>query len=805
MRILLSIILLSTSFSEPRENTRTGLHIISEKALYCSAAAALGTVSILSRLVGEVSLFSPLSSSIGNECLLLSELSGSAAHDIFAHMFKGSSSFSSADSWYANKMRLSQVPAYSSEEKKLLHFLEKRWLAKATGFFSSAVNWVYPCFGVFMQVHPESTSHYARNPWNKLSEIYEKRVEAWKAALPHPYHLTLLLTGPSGVQNYLPSYLDVPQGEKIQTTMRRLALKRRTAHSKIVVDLTHIFSDNQEEWCQIWNDYQAQFSQACAEHGINPKKLLCIQRLQQEEIGGIRLLPLETSSPKRIERHYRSLLKWISHFGLTANRIELDRLPLSSPTSMQSYSETPLPSKDAFVSYLTSFEQNWKSKHPQKTLMLQGTLQTFKGLFARLSEDNWQEIISSPTKSQVVGHTFVKIKEQLELLAANREVLFFDTTSHLEELHAHLSALLEIFSPFISEDFPNIYRNALTNIPTNLKSLTSGAVHASGMTSVAGILKAMERTLGKAPRVLYGENTYFECIMLAQRFSNATSILEATEKDWEHVDLIFAQFNPALKRIDLPPTEYHVEQIAETLHKSLKAREKPLTLAIDCTLDYIDSLRVGKVLEEFKEEIEAGRLNVVCYRSGIKFDLFGMDNYSGAPFYMIHNQDPQWSFFDALLTDPALQTDRLSLNWFCLAYQSAAPQLELYRKQIFDNTRALLNKVPSRLFNPNSNYRIVFVEQDADVAFLDIKISGLFHQMKGAMLVGGNLYMKCMEAGHPIFYRPSLGFYHPNFTMLFSEENTTIRLTLGIDPAQVDVLTRCFEMIDTLNGRERAL
>jgi hypothetical protein len=56
-----------------------------------------------------------------------------------------------------------------------------------------------------------------------------------------------------------------------------------------------------------------------------------------------------------------------------------------------------------------------------------------------------------------------------------------------------------------------------------------------------------------------------------------------------------------------------------------------------------------------------------------------------------------------------------------------------------------------------------------------------------------------MEGGQPIFYRPSLGFYHPNFTMLFGEENTTIRLTLGLDPAQVDILAECFEKIDALN------
>ncbi len=792
MRALLSIIFLLTCFFHP-----TALQKISEKALYCGAAAALGSVSIVSHLGWEMSLLSPLPSSIGNECLFLSQLSGSAARHSFAHMFKGSSSYASEESWLANKMRLSQVPAVSKEEHQLLDFLEKRWLAKATGFFSTAVKWIYPCFGISMQVHPESTSHYARNPWNKLSKTYENRVEAWKASLPHPSHFPLILTRSSGVQDYLPTYIDVPPEENIPTTIQRLALKMQTARSKVVVDLTQIFPTdiNQTEWLQIWNGYQEQFSQACKEQGLNPKKLLFIQRMQQEDLGGIRLLPLTASSAQRVERHYRSLLKWISHFGLTANRIELDRWPLSSCNSFKSGALAPLPPKEEFLASLAFIEQNGKSADPQKALMFQGALQTLKGLFTNLSEDKWHEIINSPAKSRVVEFTWAQIKKEFQY----EDSLFFDTASRLEQIHAHISALLEIFSPFARDDFPAIYRNVL-NIPAPLKPLASCAVHASGMTSVGGILKAMERTLGKAPRVLYGENTYFECILMAERFSQASSILNATVDDWQSADLILAQFNPALKRIDLKPTEYHVEQVAETLHKALRAeREKPLTLALDCTLDYIDSARVGKILEEFQNEIEAGRLNVICYRSGLKFDLFGMDNYCGAPFYMIHNQDPYWSSFSRLLTDPALQTDNLSLNWFCLAYQSAARELDLYRKQIFENTRALLNKVPARLFSENSPYRIVHVAKDADVAFVDIKISGLLHQLKGSLLAGGSLFLKCMEAGHPIFYRPSLGFYHPNFTMLFSEENTTIRLTLGIDPDQVDVLTRCFEMIDKLN------
>ncbi len=777
------------------------LRQISEKAVYLTAGGAIGALSLFAYTGSKF----PTESIQQNEYLLLKDLCKSVTHHIFSQAFTPKTTTAPQFSWAVNHEFLSQIPTSTYEEKKLLVFLENRWLAKSTGFFSSLVNWITPCFGVSVQINPESTSHYARNPWNKISETYQKRAELWKKFLPQPPEFPLVLTRPSDLGDYLPSYVSVAKGENVQTTVDKLAAKNKK--TKVILDVSSLFPENlttQREWLKVWKRYQSKLVKACDKEQISLNKILCVQRLQQDALGGLRILPFDCSSSKKVERDHRYLLKWVSTFGLTANRLELDRClfpstyPLTKNTSPNlTYARQ---SKETFLLQVSNFLHGWNSSHPQKKLMVHGTLQALQGLFARLSNARWNEIVKCPTRSHVVQLGFNKIQEELKLLLEEKEeTLFFDTASHLEQIHASLSSFLEVFSPYCESDFASIYKERLTKIPEPLKPLTSAGVHSSGMTSVAGIFKAVEKALGRPPHVLYGENTYFESIHMAQDVGQAVSVLEATEDDWNGVDLILAQFNPALKRIDLKPTEYHVEPIANVVTKALRGK-RPLTLAIDCTLDYIDSSRVGELLEQFQDEITTGLLNVVCFRSGLKFDLFGMDNYSGAPFYMIHNGGLHWSSFDRLLKDPVLQTDTLSLNWFCLAYECAAPYLELYRKQIFDNTRALLENVPKRLFDENSKYRIVFCNAAADAAFVDVKISGPYHEMKGAGLVGGSLYLKCMEAGHPIFYRPSLGFYHPNFTMLFSEENTTIRLTLGLDPSQVPVLTRCFEIIDGLNG-----
>lgn len=777
----------------------TIFELVTKKALYFGAGTAFSALSFFARTAGALCLMTPWSSTIGNEWLLFSHLTLSLASRAFAEIYKGSSLSLchevplSYHSWKLNQMLLSKIPASSDQERELLHFLEKRWLAKSTGFFSTMVDWICPCFGVAVQIHPETSHSYARLPAAHLSQTYQNRVDHWKKMLPHPKKYPLILTRPFDFQKYLPSYLEVAEDETFQTTAKRLSPTATT------LDLTLLFENIKEEkaWLKKWKSYRSSLIEACAPYHLDLSQLFCIQRMKQEGIGGIRLLPLDEARSDQLHQH---LLSWISTLGLSANRIELDRWPASSlPSEAKESSAIPLQSKEKWSAF---FHNSWKSTHPQKAILIDATFQLLNGLLAKISHDEWEKLSSSTTRASVAELSFIKIKEKLERLQEEeKSQSFFETASQIELIHADLSSLLEIFSPFKNEEFPAIYKNLLTSIPEALKPLTSCAIHSSGMTSFGGIFKAVQTMIGKAPRTLYGENSYYECINTAERIADASPTQEASEKEWKEVDLILAQFNPVIKRTHTRVIRHHAEKVAEMIRLALKEREgKPLTVALDCTIDYIDSPRVAKLLEEFQNEILEGSLNIIGYRSGLKFDLFGMDNYCGAPLFMIHNQERKWSHFEMLLTDPALQTDRLSMNWFSLAYQNAAPQLEFYRKQIFDNTRALLNQLPSQLFSENSGYRIVPVDADADPVFIDMKVSVPLHSIRGAMLAAGCLYLRCMEGNHPIFYRPSIGFYHPNYTLIFDKPYTTIRLTLGLDPSQIDLLRDSFQIIHSLNG-----
>ncbi|OGN63807.1 MAG: hypothetical protein A3E80_06820 [Chlamydiae bacterium RIFCSPHIGHO2_12_FULL_49_9] len=758
-------------------------HGIVQKTLYFGLGAALESASCLTY---GLSFLLPNKS----ECLLLSDLLTTIAKPVFAHALKRSASGSippSQLSWKLNEALLSQIPANSKEDEELLLFLKNRWLAKSSGFFAKAIDWVYPCFEVVVQRHPTTTSSYARDPASKPSETYQLRVDAWKQSLPYPTNYPLILTRPFDLQSYLPSHLSCQPDEPIEKTLNLLPQKERS-----ILDLTPIFSVSPDEkWLEIWKSVQADLKKACKARGIPPERLLCIQKMEGKKIGGICLLPLSEGA---LEENNEYLLRWISSLGLTATPIELDRSEapeIFSPSQQKnsSVSKEPFPSNQAP-----------KIDHPQKALMIQGAFKLLQSLFGHISDETREKIERSSTRSAIAKLSISRIKKRLE---AGEKISFFDTALDLEQIYADFSFLLELFSPFEPQDFAPIYQRALQSIPLKLQPLTSCSLHASGMTSLAGIFRAAEKSFGHPLRILYGENAYFECIETASQIGKAISLEEASLEDLKEADLLLAQFNPALKRTYLDATEYRVEKVGEVLRSLFSVRgKKALILALDCTFDFIDSPRVGELLTEFSNEIQEGLLNVVCYRSGLKFDLFGMDNYAGAPFYMIHSQDAKWSPFNLLLRDPVLMADRLSLNWFCIAYKTVAQELDLYRKQIFDNTRALLESVPKRLFEKSSKYRIVPVEEDADPTFIDIKISGPAHNIRGAAIVGGCLYTKCMQEGHPIFNRRSVGFYHPNFSIIFGPQNATIRLTLGLDPDQVSVLRRCFDLIDQLNGGE---
>jgi len=697
-------------------------------------------------------------------------------------------------SWQENFQQLAQIPTQNPEDEKLLHFLQERWLAKVAGFSSFAIDWVYPCFGIQIQTHPGTNHSYARLLTSHICNAYTQRMEAWKSSLPHPSYFPLILTRPLDPKEYFPSYVEVSSLEEIPQLIAEDTL----------FDVSPLFSESPDRWMNDWDTLAPLLTQACLDSKIDPEKIMCLQRVDQEDIGGLRLLHLKGQSQKGLEKQHQMLLEWLSALGLGANRVELDRWPAALSGALSKPVEKPSSAlhaqRQTLLAILALCNQNWNHAPSYKKVMLQGALHILQGLLAQITEEKWAIIETHPTKEAVVSLALSKIQKELDHLAQNTEIPFQQLTGTLETIHADLSSLLEVLTPFTADHFPPIYRNLLyaeKNIPQDLFPLTSCGIHTSGMASLAAIVKAAEKTVGQRPSVLYGDNTYFECAHFMHKVTDARSMNDATDEDWAKADLLVAQFNPVLKlRGDFA---YKVEEVAESLRKCLKAKNQaPLTLALDCTIDFLHSPHVENLLAEFAPEIQQGTLNLIGFRSGNKFDLFGMDNYCGAPLFMVHSGESKWHFFDDILTEKGIQADRLSLQWFCSAYQFASAELDLYRKHIFANTRSLLSQVPKTLLDSKAPYHVSPAEPEADLAFLDIKVTGPFNAYKCSAFVAAPFFLTNLEAGHPMFNRPSLGFYHANCKIHFIGDCSVIRLTLGLDPSEVDLFASCLQKVAEL-------
>lgn len=604
-------------------------------------------------------------------------------------------------SWKMNADRLSQIPTTTKEERDLIHFLQNRWLSKTAGFGPTLLP-------PPLQLHPQTSNSYARDPSHNLPPRYKEVIEQWQQEHPYP----LILTVPGAIVEHFPTYFsaDTP----LESLPQDLAI--------------YDFTSCPEKWERLSPTLEKR------DH------LICIKRVQKGNVEAICLLSNE-------EQHKR-LLTWISRAGLTANWIELDRL----------HFEQPLPSSP----------------------LLTGSLSLMKGFFQEISNEKWEKVQASPVLSQIASISFQKIEQELERLRT--ATTLFEQAGILEQMHAAFLPLVEIFSPFYESDFTPILKNALTKVPERLLPHIHATVHMSAMTSLTAILKSLETE--KPLHVLYGQNSYFETIDVAYTKTCAKPVSQASTEDWKEVDLLLIQFNPVIQkeRFDLDP--YSVEEVIPMVQKALEIRrEKPLTVALDCTFDFIDSPRTALLLETFEREILEGKLTVICYRSGVKFDMWGLDNVCGAPFWVV-SRAPHPRLFD-----PLYKTDTLSWNWFCLAYTFGAEELDRYRATIFSHSRQLLQRLPPSLFEGGS-FRVIPACENVDPAFIDIKICGPLHSLKSYFLLA-YLSWSAHHQGHPLFFRPSLGFYHPNAGLFPTERCSTIRLSLGLDPREIETFSRC--------------
>jgi len=262
----------------------------------------------------------------------------------------------------------------------------------------------------------------------------------------------------------------------------------------------------------------------------------------------------------------------------------------------------------------------------------QSTLDLVKGLLAEIPEDKWIRLNADPQKRQIIQTSLFRLLEHLTI-AENNMSNFTKFTQAIELAHCEIATLLAITTPFNENDFSEIFNQQLYHVPPELRNFVKSGITKSAMNTFAGINAAIISQQPHLERV-YGKGSYFEEIQFIGDQRSTEEVLENPKID--HVDLYVGEFNHNIS-LDQNLNEYQATDIIGEVEALLAAKPNTehMTVAVDCTIDFLHSKRANTLLEHFSKEIQEGKLNFVFFRSGQKFDMLGMDNYYGAPFYMI--------------------------------------------------------------------------------------------------------------------------------------------------------------------------
>lgn len=446
--------------------------------------------------------------------------------------------------------------------------------------------------------------------------------------------------------------------------------------------------------------------------------------------------------------------------------------------------------KTSLFQRFTTFAESKRlfKQQPEIAILGRSTLDLVKGLLSEIDEKKWKKLNDNVNVRVLLQTSLFKLMQHLAQ-AENNNQNFAKFTQAIELAHAEIATLLTLIAPFSEQDFSDIYRKQLTFIPKEFQDNLRIGIANSGMNAFAGINTCVLKGNGKLERV-FGEGVYYEEVAFIGKKRDVSNILK--QEKIEAIDLYVGEFNHNIN-VSQKHFHYTAGDIEGDIEKLLqtKTKTKHLTVAVDSTIDFVQSSKAESLLKRFHKEIEEGKLNVVFFRSGQKFDMFGMDNYYGAPFYIVNNGDKQWDSFNMMLDEDVFKTDPLSVQWFCLVNKYAPEALEQYQERIIENTRTILEHVPESL-KPSEyeagTIQVSTVDSKMDPTFIDIKILDDNPEDRADKIVK-MFFKKFVDSDSKAHARNSFGFYHPNIDVIPDPEDgcyRNIRINPGLDPKDND-------------------
>ncbi|PJD94373.1 MAG: hypothetical protein CK425_11605 [Parachlamydia sp.] len=749
--------------------------------------------------------------------------------------------------WHLNLalMRDAHKKTQDPDLKKQIEFLSTNYLDKAATTHLNALKWLDWRLPQMFQDGPESNCNYHRMGSRMQLDAGSKINENLAFGIESPF----ILTDTSDFEELLPLKFTVLDSKSKRAEWAEIITNKLKMHftqfspnykdgfdsflhSGFLIDMTSEMSESikthrdahkegffKDQYTQFTQDLNALIALSVEkvmeekpELKLSRRRLrkfvqentITVCRTQIDQVTGIKILPIfHHLKGDNLAKHHAILLDFMDLTGIFIGAINMRRyiredFNLRRDIHYAVNGVNPLYFKDpqefTQLAVFRRFSEKVKSEalikaKPHVTILGKAILQLTEGLAREISPDKWESLNQDPATREIVQSSLFRLKEQL----ANAELFIDDYKKYaqaVELAHYEIGTLLELTRPFTPADFPSIYANQLRGVPPSLRPYIQASLGKTAVNTFAGLNAALLET-NRNPTCVYGNGFYYEQAAFVGIDHTLKEALE--DPRVESIDFYGCQFNPNLE-ILTDHSHYEAGQIEADIREifAKKPATKHLTVTIDCTIDYFNSPKSQALLSAFEEEIKSGKLNVVFFRSGQKFDMLGVDNYYGSPFYLVNNGSPQWDAYNALLTKKSHQTDLLSLQWFCLSSRYASDEIDDYRRLIFANTKEILKNVPDVL-KPRETVqklRVSTVDEAMDPCFVDLKVLGKFHKLRSYLLVG-HFYKKCIDFGVKIHSKASFGFTHPNILIISLNSQSTsssIRINPSLNPEENAVI-----------------
>jgi hypothetical protein len=438
-------------------------------------------------------------------------------------------------------------------------------------------------------------------------------------------------------------------------------------------------------------------------------------------------------------------------------------------------------------------EGKYPNANEGQQLLAKATVGMMHTLLGKISEKDWNDKQNDPIIKELTQNALFRITQHLAT-AAHQGGNFRQFSQCIDRTHSELTTLLALYAPFDPSSFDHEYKEFLKPIfPEYMEPRTVGVAR-SAMNVFAGVNSAIIQEIPNPVRIC-GSHSYYEEVALVGGNRTLEKVLQ--DPSTEKVDLYVAEFYHNID-IDTNHIRYQKGTVAEDIRNIFKNKPKTdsLTVSIDATIDFTRSEDIKELLKEFQKEITEGKLNFIIFRSGQKFDMMGLDNYFGSPFYIVNNSDKKWDKFSIIKTEEAFKTDPLSEQFFSWITETGPELIDQYKALIFENTRKILNIVPEELAPvQGKEVCVCSFEEGVKTPFIDIKVDMADFEKNSDLQiwVRQRFTQIFLQEDKLVYMRGSFGFLHPNITWI----EPKMRINPGIDPSEIRLYQQFFQELAT--------